>query len=610
MKKVKTLSSDSRIIPLLVLLILVLTIPLAIYLIKNNQIFRTGAAADVSLSIQPNSAQLPPNTTFKLMADSGNKEVSSLRVKITFDPSVLQLTNEVSTSGELEEVITKTPMSEANSTGSITISVAQSESQPYGPSGNFEIASMNFSTTSSNETQTQISFDNSEIQIQDSLGSELTTESSPSSLTINQSTATADGEIFLQTSSNTYNIGETFPVEIYFNPHEKTISSVSMRISYPYLQTPEELKAIDVQPASSLTSTGKWSFPVNKVYLQDNNVVIDLSAINSTVSGYSGGNTHLATINFKANALSDNTLVFDPNETKMLTKSEPVTNILDSANGISLTITEDSVAPETISNLNVTSANNSSITLTWSAPADSGSTNNQAYSYDLRYSTSNLSESNWNNALQASSIPNPAPAGTIQSATISGLEASQTYYFGIKSTDENGNISALSNIVSANTSGVTLEYMFKLQGLTSSGIQKTILTDVLSNSEPIISDEQPLASGSNGVFKNTFSNLAATTYDVRIKAPGYLSRLFENINLSSSGNSFDWTAAELQAGDFDSNNILNVNDVGLILSVHTDLSVAVDSSNSIYDIDGNGIINIIDIAIVLSNYTDINVYGE
>ena len=610
MKKIRNLTSNSQVFSLLILLILVITIPLAIYLIKNNRIFRTGAAADVTLSIQPGSAEMPPNTSFKLMADSGSNEVSFVRVQINFDPDLIQLSNEIAISSALQQTITQTSISEANSTGSILLVVAQSTSQSNGPSGSFEIASLNFSTNTSSETQTQISIFDDETQIVDASANELTTESTASNLNLNQQTVTADGQIYLNTSSNTHYVGETFSVDIMINPSNQAISSISTRISYPYSQTPQELEVVSIEPSTDLIESGDWSFPVNETYTENGNILIDLSATNNTTAGYSGDAIKLATINFKANAISSNDLTFDTDETKMLTKSEPITDILDSTTGLTLDVVADNVAPDTITDLNITNITSGSITLAWSAPSDTGSANNQVASYDIRYSNSALSESNWSNASEISTEPTPSVAGTNQSLTVSGLSTSQTYFFGIKSTDADGNISNLSNIVSANTEGASLNYSFKLEGISQNGVAKTSSIDILSNSEPILSDTKTLTSQTNGVFQNTLEALAENTYSVRIKADGYLSKLFEGVNLSGPDNSKDWTNQALQAGDFNDDNTLNITDVGLILSQYIALSVPVNSSNSIYDINGDETINIIDIAIVLSNYTALEVYGQ
>jgi hypothetical protein len=122
--------------------------------------------------------------------------------------------------------------------------------------------------------------------------------------------------------------------------------------------------------------------------------------------------------------------------------------------------TTDTTPPATISDLAASGATSSSMNLTWTAPGDDGTTG-QATSYDIRYRTdAPLTASNWGTASQVTNDPTPKPAGQAESFTVTGLSASTTYYFGIKTSDEVPNTSGVSNSPSAATtaassSGVT-----------------------------------------------------------------------------------------------------------------------------------------------------------
>jgi len=91
-----------------------------------------------------------------------------------------------------------------------------------------------------------------------------------------------------------------------------------------------------------------------------------------------------------------------------------------------------------------------SITLNWTAPGDDGNIG-QASGYDIRYATFNFTNSDWDTLIQVFNEPVPAPAGVIESFTISGLDANTTYYFAIKAVDDAGNWSGLSNVCSVTT---------------------------------------------------------------------------------------------------------------------------------------------------------------
>ncbi len=110
----------------------------------------------------------------------------------------------------------------------------------------------------------------------------------------------------------------------------------------------------------------------------------------------------------------------------------------------------DATPPSNITNLSTSNTTINSVDLSWTAPGDDGNIGT-ASSYDIRYSTSTITESNWSSAFQISGEPIPQIAGTSQSMSISGLSSSTTYYFAIKTSDEMPNTSGISNIASVTT---------------------------------------------------------------------------------------------------------------------------------------------------------------
>lgn len=110
----------------------------------------------------------------------------------------------------------------------------------------------------------------------------------------------------------------------------------------------------------------------------------------------------------------------------------------------------DLIRPAPITNLAVTGLTDSTANLAWTATGDDSLTGTVA-TYDIRYSTSPITLANWNAATQVSGEPTPAPAGTNQTYTVRGLSRQVTYYFAIRSADDAGNPSALSNVPSATT---------------------------------------------------------------------------------------------------------------------------------------------------------------
>ena len=120
--------------------------------------------------------------------------------------------------------------------------------------------------------------------------------------------------------------------------------------------------------------------------------------------------------------------------------------------GDSVTVTgaADTIPPAPITDLRAGNPTPISITLTWTAPGDDGNAGT-ASEYDIRYSTSMITEDNWDEAIQCYGEPTPQPAGSSETFTVAGLSPSTTYYFALKTADEVPNWSDLSNVPSETT---------------------------------------------------------------------------------------------------------------------------------------------------------------
>ncbi|MGP8324046.1 MAG: DUF2341 domain-containing protein, partial [Methanosarcinaceae archaeon] len=110
----------------------------------------------------------------------------------------------------------------------------------------------------------------------------------------------------------------------------------------------------------------------------------------------------------------------------------------------------DIIAPANINNLSVSSCTSISCVLSWTAPGDNNNTGT-ATTYDIRYSTVNITDANWSSATQVIGESSPHTAGTTEAFAVSGLASETTYYFAIKTADEIPNTSGLSNTTSEET---------------------------------------------------------------------------------------------------------------------------------------------------------------
>ena len=115
-----------------------------------------------------------------------------------------------------------------------------------------------------------------------------------------------------------------------------------------------------------------------------------------------------------------------------------------------ITAGPDTTPPAAISDLATSEPTDHSITLTWTAPGADGNTGT-AETYDIRYSTSEITEGNWNSATQCEEEPAPQEAESSETFPVTGLSSDTTYYFAIKTADEVPLWSDISNSPSGTT---------------------------------------------------------------------------------------------------------------------------------------------------------------
>jgi hypothetical protein len=125
-------------------------------------------------------------------------------------------------------------------------------------------------------------------------------------------------------------------------------------------------------------------------------------------------------------------------------------NVSELSNVASLSTTAADVTPPAqVTDLTATTSTTAgAIDLAWTAPGDDGMTGT-ASSYDIRYSTGPIAESNWAAATVVAGVAAPQAGGTAETLQVAGLTAGTRYYFALKATDESSNVSALSHWASA-----------------------------------------------------------------------------------------------------------------------------------------------------------------
>jgi len=119
---------------------------------------------------------------------------------------------------------------------------------------------------------------------------------------------------------------------------------------------------------------------------------------------------------------------------------------------LSNVVSTDKISPGSVTDLEVATVTASTVDLTWTNPGDNG-TYGLASGYDVRYYYEKITENNWDNCFQAFGEPKPGQPFTKATFTITGLGWKKTYFFALKTVDEAGNESPISNVVQATTQG-------------------------------------------------------------------------------------------------------------------------------------------------------------
>jgi len=110
----------------------------------------------------------------------------------------------------------------------------------------------------------------------------------------------------------------------------------------------------------------------------------------------------------------------------------------------------DLTAPSPVTDLAVADIFSGAAKLTFTAPGDDANAGTAQY-YDIRYSKTPITEDTWKDAEPTESISSPQLAGSIEAITIGGLESGTSYYFALKTKDDEMRKSTISNLAQGTT---------------------------------------------------------------------------------------------------------------------------------------------------------------
>ncbi len=140
----------------------------------------------------------------------------------------------------------------------------------------------------------------------------------------------------------------------------------------------------------------------------------------------------------------------------------------------------DGTPPAAVSDLEVVGREFDRLHFRFTATGDDGLTGTARF-YDIRYSIAPIDEANWESAKRGYDAPQPMPAGTEVDYTLLRLDEATNYSVRMIVIDEAGNLSSLSNQVTAETTSPRVVFSDDLESSTGSWEVPAGSTWALSN---------------------------------------------------------------------------------------------------------------------------------
>ena len=184
-----------------------------------------------------------------------------------------------------------------------------------------------------------------------------------------------------------------------------------------------------------------------------------------------------------------------------------------------------------------------SVRMVWTAPGDDGAIGT-ATAYEMRISTASITLGNWNSAPLVAGLPAPVASGTRQGVTIRGVSSDTTYYIAIRTVDDAGNWSGLSNVV-------RWDWVLDAappaapSGVSAALESPNVRVQWSPNSEPDLDGYSVYrATSATGTFTKLNASLVSSTQYLDASLPGGASSLWYKVSASDlTGNESALSAA-------------------------------------------------------------------
>ncbi len=152
-------------------------------------------------------------------------------------------------------------------------------------------------------------------------------------------------------TTGNFKVGDTLPVSIYFNTSGIAISSIKLRLVYPFSGTTPEISASKIEINNIIEQSGSWNCPTKEITSEGQNIAIDIACANISAQGYAtSSDTLFATFNLTVNRIPSTnpfSLKFDPSLSIITQKSngQDILSIPDSETGTAVFTVETTTGP-------------------------------------------------------------------------------------------------------------------------------------------------------------------------------------------------------------------------------------------------------------------------
>ena len=137
-------------------------------------------------------------------------------------------------------------------------------------------------------------------------------------------------------------------------------------------------------------------------------------------------------------------------------------------------------------------------------------------------------------------------------------------------------------------------FKLKFPGVTGGGKETQVGANFVKDGKERVETVR-VVSDVNGVFTGEMINIDPGTYDIYLKGWAHLQKKFGGVTLNSGKNMIDWTAFPLLAGDANGDNLINIQDFGVLVRDYL-------KTESPADFNLDSMVNIQDFRFIVENY--------